>query len=236
MMNEDMKTVIFTCDAADDVYNDEGTMERLLNGEKVMWKIWYNGDRRHLPTKTAEGDRFFILQKDTGIVACGAVGNIDFKRGKAKLSSCGMVDIELKPEKVGRPVLIIKLLDKIMSLTKLSLNHNELILDKKSICFQLEEMWLKAILEYNTSKDSIPDDYWKPAHLHPMTAEALHYSILTDHPVCPCCGGPLSDDDDLFFQPSLIKSTCKQITSFDELKAQYTILCKDCASIEKELH
>ena len=231
-----MKTVIFTREASDDVYNDDITMDRLLNGERVIWKIWYDGDRRSLPTKAIEGDRFFILQKETGIVACGVVGNTDFKRGNAKLTSCGIVDIELIPEKVSRPILTIELLDKIMKVSKPSLNHSELILDKKGLCFQLEELWLKAIVENNASKNSIPDDFWRLDRLNLMTADALHHSILTEHPVCPCCGGSLSNDDDLFYRPSLLKYTCKQITSYDELKAQYVVLCKDCASIEDNLH
>ena len=230
-----MKTVIFTRAQEDELYNGDNVVKALRQGDMVTWRIWYNGDKRVKPTKAEEGDRCFVLQEGMGIIASGVVGTVSFERGEARLSGCGMILIELVSDKVGKPLLAMEALAEVMACAKPSLNRAELVLEKKTDIFLLEELWMKAVIETNSCPKSVKKDVWKLDHLHELTAEALQHRLLTDHPACPCCGSSLSANDQLFYQPKMIKGAPEGVVSFEDLLAQYALLCKDCASIEKGL-
>ena len=230
-----MKTIIFTKDKEDDLYNGDDVVKALLHGDAVTWRIWYNGDQRGKPTKAKDGDRCFILQEGTGIVASGVVGSVTFERGKARLSACGTSSIEVIPDKVGKPLISMLALQEVMARAKLSLNRRELELEKKDDMFLLEELWMKAVIENNSCPKSLKKENWKLDHLRELSIETLKHRLLTEHPMCPCCGSPLSGSDQFFYKPKIVKGIPADITSFEDLLAQYALLCKDCAAIEKEL-
>ena len=155
-----MKTVIFTRDQEDDLYNDDNVMNALLHGEAVIWRIWYNGDQRGKPTKAEEGDRWFVLQEGKGMIASGVVGTVTFKRGEARLSACGISSIGLIPDKVGMPLIPMEALQEVMVAAKLSLNRKERVLEKKDDMFLLEELWMKADIEENSSPTLVDQEMW----------------------------------------------------------------------------
>ena len=226
-----MKTVIFRIEVVDDVYNDASVINMILNGESVLWKVWYNGDERRKCTKTEQGDRFFILQEEKGIIASGIIGNVVFSPGKSKLVNCGMNLIELIPDKIGSPILNVDQFREIVS----QQIQDETVLETKKEAMSLEISWIKAVIENNSCKEKVSPNIWKIENLHKQTVDALTNHILSIKRTCACCGATTTSNDTLFFKPSISNNGDIDIYAFDDLLNQYSILCKECASIEREL-
>lgn len=58
-----MRTLIFSWELDNDLYNSNQTMEQLLDGKQAEWKIWTAGDARRKATKAEHGDRFLFYKK-----------------------------------------------------------------------------------------------------------------------------------------------------------------------------
>lgn len=99
----------------------------------------------------------------------------------------------------------------------------------------LECLWLKIYIENNPSFNKNNPKDWSFEHLNEPEADAIHNCVLAEKSKCPCCGNELTNTDELFFRPSLALPTVSTIKTFKDVTAQYVMLCKDCAAIEKSL-
>ena len=79
-------------------------------------------------------------------------------------------------------------------------------------------------------------NYWLMSNLHEQTLYAIHKELLSDSKGCSVCGNDLNRNNQLVFRPIVNLPAYKSITSFRDLLQQFTILCKECATIEMELH
>lgn len=226
-----MKTVILIREQENDAYNDDAVMDQILNGQKAMWRFWYSGDGRYVPTKAQVGDRFFIYQKRVGIIASGTIAHTN--HSTPELRKAGMVCLTLMPDKCGKPILPGRQVNRILSRSHKTQSGDELVLDYKSDALAIEELWMKSILENNSSPEPVSDDFWSGNCLNEQALEALRQRILNTTHVCPCCGALLKANDQILYRPAITNIAYHPVKSYDDLPTQYAILCKECASTEK---
>ena len=231
-----MKTVIFTWDKEEDLYNEDESINKLVCGKAIDWKTWYGSDKRHAPIWTDQGDRYFLYQIGRGIISAGSIGEAHFVKGQSKLVNCGMVHIELIPNKVGEPIIPSQQVEEILANSEKPYDKSEIVITNRSDVAKLETLWLKAVIENNPRYLEFDENFWLMSNLHEQTLYAIHKELLSGSKRCSVCGNDLNRNNLLVFRPIVNLPAYKSITSYKDLLLQYTILCKECAAIEMELH
>ena len=219
-----------------DVYNEDESINKLVCGNIIDWKTWHGSDKRQKPIWAEEGDRYFLYQIGRGIVSAGLIGEANFVKSQSRNIKCGSVHIELIPDKVGEPIIPTQQVEEVVANTAKPYEKTEIVIANKSDVAKLETLWFKAVIENNPRYLEFDENFWLMSNLHEQTLYAIHKELLSGSKRGSVCGNDLNGNNLLVFRPIVNLPAYKSITSYKDLLLQYTILCKECAAIEMELH